>query len=93
MKPTSEALLCVIGYKNSFGEVFIEDYSGFSNRYSSQNQALMTKLPSPDDGSNILLVFSRCYDVYGRHKTAEVKITMESEDTVEFDPNTSDQYV
>ena len=54
---------------------------------------MQTKLPSPDDGSNILHVFSRCYDVYGRHKTAEVTITIEGDDTVEFDPNTNDRYV
>ena len=40
MKPTSEALLCVVGYKNSFGEVIIEDLSGAGKRYSSQHQSL-----------------------------------------------------
>ena len=53
---------------------------------------MKTTLPSPDDGSNILHVFARCYDVYGRHKTAAVTITIEGGDTVEFDPNTSDRY-
>lgn len=93
MKPTSEALHCVIGYKNSLGEVIIEDLTGAGKRFSSQNQALQTKLPSPDDGSGLLHVFARCYDVYGRHKTAEVKIMMESSDALELDSNTSDQYV
>ena len=93
VKPTGEALNCVIGYKNSLGEVIIEDLSGAGKRFSSQNQALQTKLPSPDDGSGFLYVFGRCYDIYGRHKTAEVKIMIESSDTVEFDSNTSDHYV
>ena len=93
MKPSSEALHCFVGYKNSFGEVLIEDTTGAGSRFSSQNQALQTKLPSPDDGSNILHVFGRCYDVYGRHKTAQVTITIESGDTVKFDPNTNDIYV
>ena len=40
MKPTSEALKCVIGYQNTFGEVLIEDMSGAGSRYSSQHQAI-----------------------------------------------------
>ena len=60
MKPPSEALLCVVGYKNSFGEVIIEDLSGAGKRYSSQHQSLQTKLPRPDDGTDTLHVFSRC---------------------------------
>ena len=93
LKPPSEALHCLVGFKNSFGEVLIEDITGAGTRFSSQNQALQTKLPSPDNGSNVLHVFTRCYDVYGRHKTAEVTITIEGGDTVEFDPNTNDRYV
>ena len=92
MKPISEALKCEIGYKNSFGEVIIEDLSTTGSRFTSHEQAIKTKLPSPDDSSNILHVFTRCYDVYGRHKTAAVTITIESEDTVEFDSNSSDRY-
>ena len=93
MKPTNEALKCVFGYLNDDGEVLIEDLTGAGKRYSSQNQALQTKLPRPEDGSNMLHVFTRCYDYYGRHKTAEVTITMEGGDTVTFDLETKDRYV
>ena len=37
MKPSSEALHCFVGYKNSFGEVLIEDTTGAGSRFSSQN--------------------------------------------------------
>ena len=94
IKPTTEALNCVVGYTNSFGEVLIEDLSSAGSRFSSQNQKLMTKLPSPDvDESNLLPVFVRCIDSLGRHKTAHVNITIEGEDTVNFDQGSADRYV
>lgn len=93
MKPTNEALKCVFGYKNKKGEVIIEDTTGPGQRYSSQNQALLTKLPQPDDGSNLLTLFTRCYDVYGRYKTAQVALNMESGDTGSFDQDSKDRYV
>ena len=41
VKPSSEALKCVIGYKyDEIGEVLIEDLSGASSRFSSQYQAV-----------------------------------------------------
>ena len=82
IKPITEALNCVFGYKNSFGEVLIEDLSRTGQRFSSQNQALQTKLPSPEDGSNLLPVFVRCTDSLGRHKTAHVTITIKGDDNI-----------
>ena len=52
----------------------------------------MTKLPSPDDGSNLLPVFIRCTDALSRYKTAHVTITIEGGDTVKFDPDSADRY-
>ena len=53
----------------------------------------MTKLPSPDDGTNLLPVFIRCIDALGRQKTAHVTITMEGEiPGVKFDSDSADRY-
>lgn len=49
LKPSSEALKCVIGYQNENGEMIIEDYSIEGQRFSSSNQHLKTTLPSPAD--------------------------------------------
>jgi hypothetical protein len=54
IKPVSEALKCVFGYKNSVGEVLIEDLSWAGQHFSSQQQYLKTTLPAPDNGSNAL---------------------------------------
>lgn len=40
IKPPSEALKCVFGYKNKVGEVLVEDMSTAGQRYSSQKQHL-----------------------------------------------------
>ena len=93
IKPLSEALKCVFGYKNTAGEVLIEDLSWAGQHFSSQQQHIKTTLPSNDSGSNALQVFGRCSDILGRTKEADAIITIEGGDTVKFDEDTADRYI